>query len=248
MLRSTSSGATFWEIPMDKLIETIRRPSRLIATIALGVSAVCTLLTYAGTFPKGFMPVVAHLILMLFDLTLIGGLLFLLIAHHDKGLDFALPLLFAWWLLNVVKGRLEGAYLATRGMPGITIACGIFEFFVGLAFLAATVLLVVAKFKENARLRSVGFAVAFGTLPLLLLVMVLSLADNGVNGYAWPAYFGAFNALALPVGMLFAYFPMAFPKPLEAPEEEPDEIFAQEDDYVVSQPEEAKDEEETVVE
>lgn len=215
---------------MEKIINAVRRPAPIVAISALSVAVLCALLRHAGTFPNGFMPVLGHLFIMILQLGIIGGLLFCVIFKQNKILRYALPALFAWWLLSSTFDKLGDSVLAQSAFDGLTIAIGVFGFLVGLALLAALALLVVAHVKEDGKLRNVAFFVLYGSLLFVFVLFVLELSSCGVAEAPWTGYFGVFADFAWPVGLLFAYFPLAFgdAQPAPEPQEEPAEQEADE--------------------
>ena len=231
---------------MNKIINVLRKPSRMVAIGALSAAALFTLLAYAGGFPRAFMPVMSNLFSLLLQLAIIGGILFCLLAKQDKLLGHFLPFVFAWWLLNITFNMLDGAWSAQEGREGLTIAIGVFDFILALILLASLVLLVLGRVKENELFRKIGFVALFGSLALQFLIMVLCLAECGVGDYPWNSYFAVFADLAVAVGFLFAYFPKAFGEggpalQEEAPQAEPAPSHEEElldEDSLVEEPQE----------
>jgi len=230
---------------MNKIIEVMRKPARLVAVIALSVAAGCILLSFVGSFPNEFMPVMGHLFSGLLRLGVVGILLYCLLARDDKLLGYVLPLVLAWWLISSTFNLFGDAYGAVKKQEGLVVAIAIFEFVVALATLASIVLLVLSKAMGKEGLRKIAFLILYCSLAVQLLVMILWLALDGQYDAPWGQYFSEFASFALPAGLLFAAFPRAFgegePIIREQEDEEPAsvreaELLDEEGEPIVEEP------------
>lgn len=193
---------------MQKFIDVLKKSSTLIALIALGIAGGCAFLNYVGSFPDGFLPVVAHLLRMILFVSIIAGLFVCILLKKEKLLKVFLPLVFAAWLFYYTMSFLGSAYAAREGFEPISIAVGVFSFFVGITLLGVMVLKIVAKLLKPALKEIADLALIF-SIPFFFVLMILLIAESAILEFGWSSYFYDFMNLALPVGIIFAYLPYA---------------------------------------
>ncbi|MBR1747643.1 MAG: hypothetical protein IJ735_05480 [Clostridia bacterium] len=188
-----------------QFLNSLKKPAWLIAVICLAFSAFCTLLTYAGGFGGGFMPVIGNLLAMILSLVILGGLLFFLIAKKNEALKYFFAIYFGYWLINAIYSGLNAADWAVQGINGVIVAWAIFEFLAALGLLGVLVLFVLSYLLKKEIFRPLALLVMLGTAAFFFIVMVLNIAAAGANNRGWASFFSAFNTFALPVGLTFTY-------------------------------------------
>lgn len=188
-----------------KFLDALKKPAWLVAVVTLSVSALFTLLYYAGMFGGGFMPVISNLIAMILSLGIIGGLLFFLITKKYDLFKYFFVLYFFYWILTAIYRGLDAASFAVNGMPGYAVAWGVFEFLAALGLLGVFVLFILGKLLKKESFKSLTLLVMLGTSALFFLVMILYIVVVAKGNWGWANYFDAFNTFLLPVGLTFAY-------------------------------------------
>ena len=189
---------------MDSLIRKLAKPSRLVGMILMFAAAAFGVILAAADFGGGFMPVVGQLVLLVFNLALIGVIPLLLALKKDELIPYALAPLFSYWIIGSIIDYIGSARRVASGYLGLVIAASLFEFFIGCALLAVVVMLVIYFFTANRRFVQIAFFTWMASGLFFFLAWVLWLAGHAKYGGDWTSYINLFyNYLFLPFGLMF---------------------------------------------
>ena len=187
---------------MDNLITKSAPLARTIGMALLFAAASFGLVVNAANIGGGFMPVVGGLLFLLFDLAVMACVPLLLALRRDKLVAYALAVVLAYWVIGTIYNFLGGADVATSAYSGLTIARGLFQVFIALAFLAIVVLLVLYVLRRDRKMANYAFCVMAGSLVFFVVLWALSLAAYAKNNADWGSYFYAFKSfIFLPFGL-----------------------------------------------
>lgn len=188
---------------MNNLVNKLAKTMGFVGMIVLFVAAGMSLIIDLASFPDGFLPVVGHLLLTLFDLAVMVAVPLTLVLRKERLYKYALAIVVAYWLVSMTYGMLSDSDLANGNYTGITVAVGVFNFFVGACLLGSIVLAVLYVLLRKKMLLQIAFCVLAGSLAFFLLDWILTMARYAKFGVDWLSYFAAINSLlVLPTGIV----------------------------------------------
>lgn len=189
---------------MDNLIRSISKFARLAGIVLLLAATAFSLIVHAAGFPNGFMPVIGNLLLMVFDLLILGSIPVLLLLKKDAYVKYILAALFGYWLISNTYSFLGDSDIIVSGNSGLTIARGLFEFFIALCLLAILVFIVLFVLRKKGKLLQLAFCVLVGSLVFFVVLWGINMGRYAKFDYGWTSYLYAFRAyLFVPIGLTF---------------------------------------------
>lgn len=190
---------------MDKIFELVKKPAKICTISCFIAAAVFSLLVNIGNFGGGFMPVVGRLFILIIEVALWACIpVFILLKKEDIAKKFFLPILVYWYLNIVITFFVDTAW-ARPNVNGVFVASGVFEFLLGLAFLAAVALYVISKIKNKDIFEQLAFIIFGASFVIFFVVFILRMVGESQWNAPWNDYFNVIlNFLILPVGMFFA--------------------------------------------
>lgn len=190
---------------MDKIVNTLTKPAKMIAMILLFAAAGFGLIGNAGGLGGGFMPVVGGLVYLLFDLAFWAIIPVLYVLKKDELVKYALVPVAGFWGISTIYNFLGSAEFVTGGWGGLTITISLFEFLIALAFLAVLAFGILYFVKKDKKFLQIAFCIFAGSLLFFVLVWALSIALFAQGNADWTTYFDLFrSALFIPFGLVFA--------------------------------------------
>ena len=195
---------------MDNLISKSAPLARTIGMALLFAAAAFGLVVNGAGIGGGFMPVLGGLLSLIFDLAVVVCVPLLLVLKRDDLLRWALAPVLAYWVIATIYNFLGGADVVTGNYNGLTIARGLFQFFIAAAFLGIVVLLLLYVLRRNRKMINLSFCVLAGSLVLFVVLWGLSLGAYAKYNADWSSYLYAFKAyIFMPIGYaatILAYF------------------------------------------
>ena len=192
---------------MDKIITIVTKPAKMIAMILLFAAAGFGLIVNASDLGGGFMPVVGGLLFLLFDLVIWASIPTLYALKKDYLVKYALAIVLGYWAISFIYSGLQGAFVATKGYAGLTIASGLFRFFIALILLGCAAMLILYVIKKDKKFLQISVCAFAGSLLFFFVLWAIRLAAYVEWEYDWADYFDLFRTcLFAPIGLVFAVF------------------------------------------
>ena len=192
---------------MNKLVSLLERPSWIIALIACGLAALCAGLGTFGMYNGNFLSV---LIAIIDTVLVVGvfviGFIMLLKRKQEFFSIYAVAILAAGAVY--VIGNLLSVSNGYGGLDdGLCVAAGFFVFAEVAAFIAALVLLVIAKWKNKDSLAPVAKIIGVAALIPGLIALIMLFIIFGRFQAGWTSYPAVIATLiAIPTAVIFSLF------------------------------------------
>ena len=214
---------------MSYFFKQLKRNAEVLFITLLLVAALFALLSYVGTFPSGFMPVIGHLFLMFFEIGLLIAVPVLLLLRKRDLAKMIYMFLASFWMIDTIYIFLGDSFLMAKGFHGLQIAGSVFEFVIAIALLTAAVFFILGKKKQDVKKNNITALILLGAYAAFFIVFALTVAFLAVFKQPWTNYIeGISENLFLPAAMflglfVFGFLTVSFP-------EKPIEIFAEEEE------------------
>ena len=210
---------------INNIIQTLKKPSRLILLVGSIVVFAFTALTSFSGIDGGFFPVFIGIIVLIATLAATAAVPTLLILQKDKAAKIVFSILAAYWVISTARGDLSYAVVVDDLYPDLYIAAGIFSVFFGLCLLAVIVLLVL-HFTIKKDFKLICLYVAAGALLFGFIAMILWCVIYGKQEADWTQFISEINRhLVIPVtiigGALFYFIEEKPMSPKKEKKEEP---------------------------
>lgn len=191
---------------MEKLFKFLAKPAKLIVIIAFYAAAGFELISLCGMFPTGFIPVLAHLLLLGVYIALYALYPTLLLLNKREAAKYVFGAFLFYWIITTSLNYVDNATTIVAEMGGLVIVASILELIIALGLLAVIVFKLLAIiFKVNVLVTFNKFILLFILIPFFLL-FIFALISFIQTGVGWSAYFAiVVNFIAIPLGVVFSY-------------------------------------------
>ena len=186
---------------MDRIVKTISKFAWVIATVALFLSALFTLITTLATFPDSFMPIVGTVLRLVIVVALTVAIPVLLLINKPELAKKATIALGVYWVITWIIGFLGDSAIISAAFDGLTITIGIFEFIIALGLIAFAAMICLNEFTGNASFKKLSVYILLIVLCVFVITAILAFVANIVAGSPWTDYLSNINSyLFMPIG------------------------------------------------
>lgn len=187
---------------INNIIQTLKKPSRLILLVGSILVFAFTALTQFGSFDDEFFPVFIGIIVLVATLCATAAVPVLLILKKDDAAKIVFSILAAYWVISTARGDLSFAVVVADPYPSLYIAARLFAVFFGLCLLAVIVLLVL-HFALKRDFKLIALYVGAGALLFGFIAMILWCVVYGKQEADWTSFISEINRhLVVPVTIL----------------------------------------------
>lgn len=210
---------------INNIIQTLKKPSRLILFVGSIVVFVLTALNSFGNIGGEFFPVFIGIIVTFATLAATAAVPVLLILKKDEAAKIVFAILASYWVISTARSDLSYAVVVEDEFPSLYVAAGIFSVFFGLCLLAVIVLLVL-HFVLKKDFKVITLCVGVGSLLMAFIAMILWCVIYGKQDASWTQFISELNShFFIPVtiigGVLYYFIDEAPIEKKEAPSAEP---------------------------
>lgn len=193
---------------MNTLVVKLSKPLGFVGMILLFATVTFSFVSNVAAFPDGFLPVVGHLLYILFDLTIWVAVPLTLVLRRTDWLKYVLPVVFGYWLISMTYTMISNTSLANGNYGASTIAMGVFCFFTALCFLGAVGLGLTSVLTKKRLFVMLAYCLLVGSLVFLVVIWLICMIRYSQFDADWTRYIDAFPSyLFTPAGLLFAALP-----------------------------------------
>lgn len=210
---------------LNNIIQTFKKPSRLILLIGSILVFALTALSEFGNIGGEFFPVFIGIIVLVATLAATAAVPVLLVMKKEEAAKIVFSILAGYWLISKTRGELATSSWVVDGLPLLYVAAAVFSVFFGLCLLAVIVLAIL-QYVLKKEFRPIIMCVLAGALLMAFVALILWLVVYGKQDAAWTVFIDEFNAhLVIPVtligGILYFFIDEAPIEKKEAKKEEP---------------------------
>ncbi len=196
---------------MSYFFKQLKRNAEVLFITLLLVAALFSLLSYVGTFPNDFMPVIGHLFLMLFEIGLLITVPVLLLLRKRELAKMIYMLYASFWVISTIYTALGDSIFIAGGNHGLLIAASVFEFLIAAALLTAAVFFILGKKKQDVKKNNLTALILLGAYAAFFIVFALGVAYFAVFRQPWTNYIQSISGnLFLPAAMFLGLFVFGF--------------------------------------
>lgn len=210
---------------LNNIIQTLKKPSRLILLIGSILVFALTALSEFGSIGGEFFPVFIGIIVLVATLAATAAVPVLLVMKKEEAAKIVFSILAGYWLISKTRGDLGYASWVVDKMPGLALSAALFSVFFGLCLLAVIVFAIL-HYVLKKEFRPIIMCVLAGALLMAFIALILWLVVYGKQDASWTVFIDEFNAhLVIPVtligGVLYFFIDEAPIEKKVAKKEEP---------------------------
>ena len=191
---------------MNKLFETLAKPSKLVLIIGSFFYAAWFAVKTASAIDGNFMSVMCNLLILIVGTALLAAVPVLLILGKDDLAKMFFLFLIGYWFISTFQGFFFYAETFVESDNAFHVVTAVFCFLLGLALLGVLVLIVLEYVLKKPGLRFIAFLVYLGLIALALLTGLFLAIISGQNNAFWPNGLDFIvEFMILPVIIMFGY-------------------------------------------
>lgn len=192
---------------MNKLFETLVKPSKWILIIGSFVFALWFAIKAATSIDGEFMSVMANIIILFVGTGLLVAVPILLLFKKDEQAKTVFLILVGYWLLSTIQSWLfYSETFASNNAPALAIVAGIFTFIAALGLVGILVLIVLEFALKNKSLRFITIIVLLGVIGAAFIAGILLFIYAIQMNAGWVRIVDfAIDFMFLPILICFGY-------------------------------------------
>ena len=192
---------------MNKLFETLVKPSKWILIIGSFIFALWFAIKAATSIDGEFMSVMANIIILFVGTGLLVAVPILLLFKKDEQAKTVFLILVGYWLLSTIQSWLfYSETFASNNAPALAIVAGIFTFIAALGLVGILVLIVLEFALKNKSLRFITIIVLLGVIGAAFIAGILLFIYAIQMNAGWVRIVDfAIDFMFLPILICFGY-------------------------------------------
>ena len=215
---------------VTKVIEPIKKNSRLLTIVLFFTVVGFNLLTYAGSLPARFFPVIGQLLSLFLVLILDVCVPVLMLIKQDKASKITFYFVFFLNYVSLIQYGFDSASSIVKGNTASYVTSCIFSFIATLLIITGTVFYIIGRLTNKDTFISIGLIILVSLFLLLLMKVIMIFIYYGKIKNTWTRWFYRFTYDFLyPLALFFGFIHFIYNEPLnpfepKRIEEEGDEI------------------------